>query len=242
MARNRTASRESSLELDPVTAPVSLKDRAYLAIKGAILSLKLKPGQALVESELAQQLGISKTPVRTALHQLEREGLVTKVLYKGTYVADVPLADIREIFLIRAVLEGLAARLAAPSLTDSELAQARDLVRLMEAALKKGETELASQYGAQFHDLILQRADSNRLQLIVYNLDNQVQRFRLLSDRISGRLEKSLREHQLILEALEQRDPDVAEQRVKEHLNSVIEGLSVERPLDVDETGEGKVS
>jgi DNA-binding GntR family transcriptional regulator len=242
MARNRTASRESSLELDPVTAPVSLKDRAYLAIKGAILSLKLKPGQALVESELAQQLGISKTPVRTALHQLEREGLVTKVLYKGTYVADVTLADIREIFLIRAVLEGLAARLAAPSLTDSELARARDLLRLMEAALKKGENELASQYGAQFHDLILQRADSNRLQLIVYNLDNQVQRFRLLSDQISGRLEKSLREHQLILEALEQRDPDVAEQRVKEHLNSVIEGLSMEPPLDVDETGEGKVS
>ena len=242
MIRNRTASRESSLELDPVSAPVSLKDRAYLAIKGAILSLKLKPGQALVESDLAQQLGISKTPVRTALHQLEREGLVTKVLYKGTYVADVTLADIREIFLIRAVLEGLAARLAAPSLTDSELARARDFVRLMEAALKKGETELASQYGAQFHDLILQKADSNRLQLIVYNLDNQAQRFRLLSDRISGRLEKSLREHQLVLEALEQRDPDVAEQRVKEHLNSVIEGLSMDRPLDVGETGEERVS
>ena len=242
MARNRTASRQSPLELEPVSAPVSLKDRAYLAIKGAILSLKLKPGQALVESELAQQLGISKTPVRTALHQLEREGLVTKVLYKGTYVADITLADIREIFLIRAVLEGLAARLAAPSLTDAEIARARDLLRLMEAALNKGENELASQYGAQFHDLILQKADSQRLQLIIYNLDNHVQRFRLLSDRISGRLERSLKEHRLILEALEERDPILAERRVKEHLNSVIEALSGERLLRADETGEEKLS
>lgn len=242
MSRKPKASAKSPLEMEPVGAPVSLKDRAYLAIKGAILSLKLKPGQALVENELAEQLGISKTPVRAALHQLEREGLVTKVLYKGTYVTEITLADIAEIFLIRAVLEGLGARLAAPSFTESELAQARELLRLMEAALKRGEKDVASQYGAQFHQLILQKADMARLQLMLSNLDDHVQRFRLLSDRISGRLEKSVIEHKRILEALEQRDPDLAEQRLKQHLNSVIEDLSMERPLEGEESGEERVS
>ena len=241
MARNRRLRKANSLQLEKVSAPVSLKDQAYLAIKGAILSLKLQPGQALVESELAQQLGISKTPVRTALHQLEREGLVTKVLYKGTYVADITTQDIREIFLLRAVLEGLAARLAAPTFDESDLERARKLLLSIQEALDRGETEVASQYGARFHDLILQTANGQRLQLIVANLDDQVQRFRLLSDSISGRLQKSLKEHELILEALEQRDPELAEQRVKEHLHSVIEGLSTEQPLRAEGAGEEKI-
>jgi DNA-binding GntR family transcriptional regulator len=231
---NRKATTGNALRLEKVTTPISLKDQAYLAIKRAILSLKLEPGEALVESELAQQLGISKTPVRTALHELEREGLVTKVLYKGTYVTQVTLRDIQEIFQLRAVLEGLAARLAAPAFDETELAQAREVLRLMEAALNMQEKDLASQYGKQFHDLILQEADNHRLQLIVHNLDDHLQRFRLLSDQISGRLQKSLTEHKGVLEALEQRDPDLAEQRIKEHLHSVLEGLSTEQPTDAE--------
>jgi DNA-binding GntR family transcriptional regulator len=234
MPSNRKATTTNALRLEKVAAPISLKDQAYLAIKRAILSLKLKPGEALVESDLAQQLGISKTPVRTALHELEREGLVTKVLYKGTYVTEVTLRDIQELFQLRAVLEGLAARLAAPAFDESELAQAREVLRLMEAALNMQEKDLASQYGKQFHDLILQQADNHRLQLIVHNLDDHLQRFRLLSDQISGRLQKSLTEHKGVLEALEQRDPDLAEQRIKEHLHSVLEGLSTEQPTNAE--------
>ncbi len=105
---------ERTFQLHRVTGPVSLKDKAYHAIKAAILSLKLKPGDPLVESDLAQQLGISKTPVRDALLELEREGFVTKVPFKGTYVTEITLKDVREVFQVRAVLEGLAARLAAP--------------------------------------------------------------------------------------------------------------------------------
>lgn len=230
MARKRKSNPGDFLQLQKVAAPVSLKDQAYLAIKAAILSLTLKPGQALVESELAEQLGISKTPVRTALHELEREGLVTKILYKGTYVSEITLRDIKEIFQLRAVLEGLGARLATPNFDEPELAQARQLLRSMEQALKAGDKELASQHGAQFHELILQKADNQRLHLIVHNLDDQVQRFRLLSDRISGRLEKSVKEHNRILDAIEEGDPDLAEQRIREHLHSVIEELSTERP------------
>jgi DNA-binding GntR family transcriptional regulator len=238
MVRDRTSLPGEALALERLTAPASLKDQAYLAIKRAILTLQLKPGEALVESDLAGQLGISKTPVRTALHELEREGLVTKVLYKGTYVREVTLRDVREIFQLRAVLEGLAARLAAPLLEESELARADELLTLMESALHMGDRPLASQYGAQFHYLILQNADNERLQLIWHNLDDHTQRFRLMSDQISGRLEKSLGEHKKILAALEQRDPDLAEARLKEHLHSVLEELSAEQPADAQSDGE----
>ncbi|MDH4208862.1 MAG: GntR family transcriptional regulator [Anaerolineae bacterium] len=238
MARNRTRSPADTTPLQKVSAPVSLKDQAYSAIKDAILSLKLKPGDALVENELAEQLGISKTPVRTALQELEREGLVTKVLYKGTYVREITPRDVREIFQLRAVLEGLAARLAAPALEESDLALARESVRLMEAALQAGDRSSASQSGARLHSLLLRKADNERLHLIWNNLDDQTERFRLMSDRISGRLEKSVGEHRGIVEALEQRDPQLAEQRVREHLHSVLEELSSEQHVDVEYGGE----
>jgi DNA-binding GntR family transcriptional regulator len=232
------AAPSDTLGLEKIAAPASLKDQAYLAIKRAILTLRLKPGAALVESDLANQLGISKTPVRTALHELEREGLVTKVLYKGTYVKEVTLRDVREIFQLRAVLEGLAARLATPLLEESDLARARELLDSMDRALEIGDRPRASQYGAQFHYLILQSADNERLQLIWHNLDDHTQRFRLMSDQISGRLEKSVGEHRWILEALEKRDPDLAEARLKAHLHSVLEELLAEPSVDTLHDGE----
>jgi DNA-binding GntR family transcriptional regulator len=238
MARNRTRSPANSTLLQKVSTPVSLKDQAYSAIKDAILSLKLKPGDPLVENELAEQLGISKTPVRTALQELEREGLVTKVLYKGTYVREITPRDVREIFQLRAVLEGLAARLAVPALEESDLARARESVRLMETALRAGDRSAASQSGARLHSLLLRKADNERLHLIWNNLDDQTERFRLMSDRISGRLEKSVGEHMGIVEALEQRDPQLAEQRLREHLHSVLEELSSEQHAEVEYAGE----
>lgn len=238
MSPNRKDRAPSPLELERVTAPVSLKDQAYLAIKGAILTLRLKPGQALVEGDLADQLGISKTPVRTALHELEREGLVHRILYKGTYVAEVNLKDVQEIFELRAVLEGLAARLAAPAFQDSEIAAAWEILRLMEEAVVAGDRDLASQRGQQFHEIILQKADNQRLQVIVHNLDDHLQRYRLLSDQIKGRLEKSLGEHKRTLEALEQRDPDLSEAMIKSHLHSVLEALAGEETIGQEESGE----
>jgi DNA-binding GntR family transcriptional regulator len=104
-----------------------------------------------------------------------------------------------------------------------------------------GDRSLASQYGAQFHYLILQNADNERLKLIWHNLDDHTQRFRLMSDQISGRLEKSLGEHRRVLEALEQRDPDLAEARLKEHLHSVIAEMSAEQQAGAQSDGEERV-
>ena len=98
--------------LTPLEESPSLDKLAYERIKDAILSFQFLPKQALVEGELAVQLGISKTPVRDALMRLEKEGLVSRVSYKGTFVADINNQDMQNIFMIRIVLEGLATRLA----------------------------------------------------------------------------------------------------------------------------------
>jgi DNA-binding GntR family transcriptional regulator len=213
--------------LQKVDIAVSLKDKAYAAIKEAILSLKLEPGMPLVESELAEMLGISKTPVRDALQELEREGFVTRVLFKGTYVTDVTLQDMTEVFQLRAVLEGFAARLTTPLFTPEELEEVDRMLTASEAALAEGDLALCSELGQELHNAIINKVDNQRLAFINRNLDDHVRRFRVLSDRITGRLNKSVMEHRVVLDALYKRDPHAAEQAMRSHLSSVIQDVSI---------------
>ena len=216
----------ASYDLDKVGGPVSLKDKAYTAIKDAIVSVKLKPGTPLIETQLAEELGISKTPVRAALEELEREGFVTRILFKGTYVTEVTVKDLVEIFQLRAVLEGLAARLATPLFSPRDLDRIAQNLTAAEAALAKGDLALCSELGKSLHDAIIDKADNQRLTLIIRNLDDHVQRFRAISDQISGRLNKSVKEHRRVLEALRRRDSDAAAQAMRGHMHSVLQDLS----------------
>ncbi len=209
-------------QLNPVRTGMTLTERVYTTIKEAILDLKLEPGSPLVEDELARQLGTSKTPVRDALFTLERDGLVTKVPYKGTYVSEVSLRDATEIFELRAVLEGLAARLASDGFGSAELAEAERLLDAADVARAQGRREAASQLGAQFHALILRQAENLRLKPILAKLEEQLRRLRRLSDLRQGRLEKSSHEHRLILQALRTGRPEAAEQAMRCHLQSVV--------------------
>ena len=209
-------------QLNPVRTGMTLTERVYTTIKEAILDLKLQPGSPLVEDELARQLGTSKTPVRDALFTLERDGLVTKIPYKGTYVSEVSLRDATEIFELRAVLEGLAARLAADSFGPEEFAEADRLLDAADDARTRGDREAASQLGAQFHWLLLQQAENRRLKPILAKLEEQLRRLRRLSDLRQGRLEKSSREHRAILAALRTGDAYAVEDAMRNHLQSVV--------------------
>ena len=216
-----------SYQLERLESLASLKDKAHRAIKEAILSLRFEPGMPLVESDLAQQLGISKTPVRDALQELEREGFVTRILFKGTYVTDVTMKDVTEVFQLRAVLEGLAARLAAPLFTAAELDEITSHLDASERALAAGDLATCSQRGQKLHHAIVGKANNQRLVLINRNLDEHVQRFRAMSDRITGRLGKSVQEHRRVLAALRERDGERAEQAMRQHLESVLRDLAL---------------
>ncbi len=212
--------------LSPVGGPVSLEKLAYDAIKEAILAFRLKPGESLVESDLAAQLNISKTPVRDALLRLEKEGLVVKVPYKGATVSEVNQQIMNEIFEIRAVLEGLAARLATPFMTPDDLERASRLVDQHEQVLLRDDPDEASRLNRQFHELIVQQAPNQWLKQILSNLDEHLKRYRTLSNFQVGRLGKSIDEHRLILKALCEGQAEQAEQAMRFHLSSVAVDLN----------------
>ncbi len=212
----------------PLNGPTSLKDHAYQRIKDAILNLQLKPGAPLVEAELAERLGISKTPVRDALLELRREGLVTKIPYSGTFVSEITAQDIREIIQVRAVLEGLAARLATSILSESDLEYLESLIDRELEAIDAGNIELATQLNGRFHEIILAQVENKRLVALAENFENQLQRFRILSSHLNGRLRKSAEEHRHVLVALRARDADNAEALFRKHLLSVLDDLTTE--------------
>jgi len=223
---------ETPFKLSPMSVGLTLTERVYLTIKEAILDLQYKPGDPLVEDDLARQLGTSKTPVRDALLTLERDGLVTKIPYKGTSVSEVSLKDATEIFELRAVLEGLAARLATPEFSRRDLDEAEHLLDEADRALERGEVETCSRLGAQFHTMIHERADNRRLKPILDKLEEQLRRLRRLSDRLQGRLEKSGREHRRILAGLRTGDPQQAEAAMRAHLDSVVRDFAQAGPLE----------
>jgi DNA-binding GntR family transcriptional regulator len=211
--------------LDFVGQVPSLKDRAYSSIKNAILTLNVKPGTALVETDLAREMGVSKTPVRDALLALEQEGFVIRVPFKGTYVTQISQTDLVEIFQLRAVLEGLAAHQATRLLSQKELDEIDYNLAGSEAALAQGDVALCSELGQTVHRAIIDKSENCRLVAITRNLDDHLRRFRAMSDRLSGRLDKSIREHRQILAALRQQDPEAAERAMRAHLFSVLEDL-----------------
>jgi GntR family transcriptional regulator, rspAB operon transcriptional repressor len=211
--------------LTPLTSPISLEKFAYDALKDAIVSFRFTPGQSLVETDLARQLNISKTPVRDALLRLEKEGFVTKVPYTGYYVMEITPQSVKEMFEIQAVLEGLAARQAALQFNQKDKLHAISLIHAHNQALFASQMQDASALNREFHDLILQRAGNQRLQAMLQNLDDHLQRYRTLSNYQSGRLMKSVEEHQRVLDAILNQDPQEAENTMRAHILSVLEDL-----------------
>ncbi|HZQ06753.1 MAG TPA: GntR family transcriptional regulator [Anaerolineae bacterium] len=198
---------------------------AYQAIRQAILSLKLEPGSLLLEDKLAEQLNISKTPVRQALQQLEGEGLVTRIPYKGTYVTQVTEQDIREIVELKAELEAMAGRLALPALTASDLIKAASFLAASDAALLAGDLTQASEQGKLFHRFIFEHASNQRLLDMLNLLDGHMQRLRLMAARTNERMEKSNHEHHLILDAIRRGEIDGVEAAFHQHLFSFRDDL-----------------
>ena len=213
-------------KLRRIDSPLSFKQRAYTIIKEAILNLELEPGAPLVEAELSEQLGISKTPVRDALQELEREGFVVRVPFTGTYVAEITPKDVTEVFQLRGFLEGIVARQVAGSFTDEELDQLAANLEAAEVALHEGDLALCSDRNRTLHDAIVDKVDNERLHAIIHNLDDHVLRFGALSDRIGGRLDVSLVEHHRILTALRDQDPVGAEEAMLDHYLSVLQDLA----------------
>ncbi len=213
--------------LSPISKPKSLKGIAYAIIKDAILTLKFRPSQALSHRQLAAQLEISETPIRDALQDLEREGFVVRVPHKGTFVTEIDKVDIEETFQIRAELEAMSVRLATPQLTEQDFDEIESLLIQANDALAQGNRERCSSLGAQFHQCFIQKTGNQRLTAILSNLDDHLQRFRRISDLISGRLEKSQAEHRQVFEIALRGDVEQAGKAMRDHQQSVLQDIQM---------------
>ena len=198
----------------------SLRERIATQLRGAIVSGDLPAKTRLMEPELARRLGVSRTPLREAIRQLEAEGFLSTIPRMGTFVAEVTARDLEDVYAIRAVLEGLAARQAAEQTDETSAAALRSL--LAELALKTADYREYHEAAGRFHDAILAASGNQPLQAMYHTLTHQVARLRTLSLAVAQRPEITLREHRRIASAiLRGRGPE-AERVMRSHVEGAL--------------------
>jgi len=203
-----------------------LRDQVYEILAQAIKENRLKPGERLVESKLAEELGISRGPIREAIARLVAEGLLVGGGSNGVRVAPLPsLPEIAENYVIRAVLQGMAARLAAEKIDDSELQDLKLCLDKAKRSLAKGDIEGFLDHNLQFHELIEKASRSAKLQEVINYLRSPL--YKRVSHKLSQilRIDVALKEHEEILKAIEGRDGERAERLMRAHVENAKESL-----------------
>lgn len=197
-----------------------LRELVFDSLREAIIRGSLRPGERLMEIQLAEQMGVSRTPVREAIRKLELEGLVVMVPRKGAYVAGLSIKDIADVFEIRKALEGLAAELAADRISDEEIEHLeRILHRLSDAGDGKRFDEFIA-IDTEFHAVLFQAGRNDRLTQIINNLREQIHRFRITSLSMPGRMSAAVDEHRKIVDAISQHDVDEAKRLAMDHIEN----------------------
>lgn len=204
----------------------SLSGRVFNRIREDILSGKYEQNEELRENTIGTELGVSRTPVREALRQLELEGLVTMIPNKGAYVNGISEKDIHDIYVIRSYLEGLCARWACERITDECLAQLDEVVELTEFYIRKGNTEQIVELDNRFHELLYETCDSKWLNHMLSDFHHYVERVRRKSLADMERAETSIKEHRAIVDAMRKRDGEEAERLAHEHIIQTISNLN----------------
>ena len=194
-----------------------LREIVLEALREAIVTGVLEPGERLMEIQLAEELGVSRTPIREAIRKLELEGFVVMIPRKGAYVAGVSYKDVKDVFEIRAALEGLAAGLAAEKITDEEIEQ---MERVLHYEKEPDNLEEMVQSDTDFHALLYKASRNEKLIWILVNLREQIQRFRSTSLAVPGRVKNAIAEHREILEAIARHDVKEAQALATAHIEN----------------------
>lgn len=212
-----------------------LREIVFESMREAILSGVLQPGERLMEIQLAEEMGVSRTPVREAIRKLELENFVVMIPRKGAYVAGVSSKDVADVFEIRSALEGLAAGLAAERITEDELEQ---MERVLFYRASEGELDLEQivKSDTDFHALVYSASRNERLIQILANLREQIQRFRATSLAVPGRNKLALEEHRAIVDALRNHNSEEAQSLAIAHIvtaeNVMFDALSITNDPD----------
>ena len=197
---------------------LSLTDRAYNTIREAILSSRVVPGQPLIESQIARELAMSKTPVREALQRLTTENLVVLDRFRGATVRPVSPELIRNVYEVRELLEPLATRQAVPRLTDEAFERLENAVRTAERALAAADVPSLGEANRAFHSVFVEYASNSYLEGILTQIQDQIRVFSVVIWISAETRLRELREHIEIIDAARRRDADLASTLMAEHL------------------------
>lgn len=209
---------------------LSLRGKVFQKIRDDILKGKYKENEELREITLGKELGVSRTPVREALRQLELEGLVKIVPNKGAYVTGILQKDVNDIYVIRSLLEGLCARWATEHITEEQIDKLEEIILLSEYHVSK-KKELANQVvklDGEFHEVLYEASNSRILEHVLSDFHKYVQLARKTSVENPERAEKSIAEHKEILQAIKEKDADKADSLTYAHIMNAMKNLKMD--------------
>lgn len=203
----------------------SLEEMVYSRLEEEILTGELACGTALGEIALAKRLGVSRTPIRGALHRLAEEGLVEISPNRGATVIGINVDDLIDIYKIRERLEGLASSLAAKRITPEEISRLTEAVDLADFYISRNDTEHIKELDTVFHSIIYRASGSRFLARTLSELHRKIKSYRKRSLAVPGRLGKSESEHREILEAIKAGDADMADKLTSRHVQRALDNM-----------------
>lgn len=222
------------LELN-MNAYLPLRDVVFNTLREAILKGELKPGERLMELQLAAKLGVSRTPIREAIRMLEQEGLAVTVPRKGAEVAKMTEKDMEDVLVIRATLDQLAVELACDAITEEQLKQLQNAGKNFENSLQTGNLKKIAQADVEFHEVIYQATGNIKLVTMLNNLREQMYRYRVEYLKDDSKYQELIREHHAIMEGIRAKDKKRASEMMKDHvLNQAVAIKNMIREQDAD--------
>lgn len=231
MSRSETAS--AAIRLRPTIGSIdtepNFKHKAYAALKSAIVGMDIYRSRSeirLDERQLAREFGISRTPVREAMAQLEREGFVRAVPRRGVYVVRKTKREVIEMITAWAALESMAARQITTDATDEEIAALRQMFTTFENGTLHAKLDEYSEVNIEFHQTIIRMSHNSVLISLAENLFAQMRMIRMKTIGEQDRVDRSIRDHLNIIKALEARNTERAEDLVRTHALGLAEHVA----------------
>lgn len=209
-----------------MNAYLPLRDVVFQTLRQAILKGELKPGERLMEIQLANKLGVSRTPIREAIRKLELEGLVLMVPHKGAEVAQITEKNLRDVLEVRKALEELAVSLACMRMTEEDLHKLRQAQEQFEEVLTSEDITLVAEADVAFHDVIYMATDNQRLIHLLNNLREQMYRYRVEHLKQKMWHSRLLEEHKNLVESMEKKDVKRAMELTSQHIDNQVKNVS----------------
>lgn len=195
-----------------------LRDVVFNTLRQAILRGELKPGERLMEIQLANKLGVSRTPIREAIRKLELEGLVLMIPRRGAEVAEIKEKSLKDVLEVREALEELAVQLACEHITQEQIVEMKKAAEEVRVALRSKDITKIAQADVQFHDVINAATDNQKLVQLLNNLREQMYRFRIEYLKNESVYSTVLEEHEALMDAIARRDKEKATEVIGIHI------------------------